>query len=177
MKKPVRIISVAATIVIVSALFFSFSARDADEFSSGTISVGVIVADLERSIDFYTRVVGMTRTGGFAIDEEFGKKSGLTGGLPFKVTVLKLKNSNQATEWKLMSFDKNAAPNLSKFIQDETGVQYITIFVTSMKPFLERIAKNKVRILSETPTLLEDGRHFVLIQDPDGTFIELIGPE
>jgi len=177
MKKPVRIISLTAITVIVSVVFFSFSVREADEFSSGTISVGVIVTDLEKSVDFYTKVVGMTKTGGFAVNEEFSKQSGLTGGLPFEVTVLKLENSDQATEWKLMSFDKNAAHPHSKFIQDDTGVQYITIFITSMKPFLERIAKNNVSILSETPTLLEDGRHFVLIQDPDGTFIELIGPE
>ena len=177
MKKPVRIISVAVLTVIVSALFFNFSNRDDDEFSSGTISVGVIVSDLERSVEFYTGVIGMTKTGGFAVNVEFSKKSGLTGGQPFEVTILKLKNNEQSTEWKLMSFDKKAVHDHSKFIQDDTGVQYITIFVTSMKPFLERITKNDVRILSETPTLLEDGRHFVLIQDPDGTFIELIGPE
>ena len=177
MIKTISIICLAVITGLVSSLPLGFSLRDADEFSSGTISVGIIATDLEKSVDFYIRVIGMTRTSGFAVDEDFAKKSGLTGGVPFKVTVLKLKNSDQATEWKLMSFDKKSARSPSRFIQDDTGVQYITIFMTSMKPVLERIHKNNVRILSETPTVLDDGRYFVLIQDPDGTFIELIGPE
>jgi hypothetical protein len=77
----------------------------------------------------------------------------------------------------MLSFDKKSARSHSKFIQDDTGVQYITIFVTSITPILERIQKYNIRILSETPTVPEDGRHFVLIQDPDGTFIEPAGPQ
>ena len=36
---------------------------------------------------------------------------------------------------------------------------------------------NKVKLLGDTPTSLDESTQFVLIQDPDGTFIELIGPE
>jgi catechol 2,3-dioxygenase-like lactoylglutathione lyase family enzyme len=150
--------------------------EDTSEFTTGTIQIGVIVQDLEKSIDFYTNVVGMTKTGGFSIDEAFGKKSGLTGGAPFDVTVLKLKDSPEAAEWKLMSFGKEPAHPPQKYIQDDIGMQYITIFVKSMKPFLERLEKHQVTLLEETPTFLEDGRQFVFFQDPDGNFIELIGP-
>ena len=177
MRKAIRIICAATGAIIISALLFGFSSKNAGEFSSGVISIGVVVSDLEKSIDFYTGVVGMTETGGFSVDGEFGKKSGLTDGLPFDVTILKLQDSDQATEWKLMSFKREKSGKRSESIEEDTGVQYITIFVTSMKPFMERIENNKVRILSEIPAVLEDGRHFVLIQDPDGTFIELIGPE
>jgi hypothetical protein len=54
-------------------------------------------------------------------------------------------------------------------------MQYITIFVKSLKPILARIKENNIDILSAEPTILSGGRHFVLIQDPDGTFVELIG--
>jgi hypothetical protein len=76
-----------------------------------------------------------------------------------------------------MSFDKKAKHPYPKFIHDDTGVQYVTIFVKSMKPFVERINKHHVKFLGKTPTKLDEERQFVLIQDPDGTFIELIGPE
>jgi len=46
-----------------------------------------------------------------------------------------------------------------------------------MKPFLKRIKEHNIKLIAETPTKLDDGRQFVLIQDPDGTFIELIGSE
>ena len=147
------------------------------EFSSNLIGVGVVVSDIEKSLDFYLNVIGMTKTGEFDVNEEFGKISGLTGGVPFHVEVLKLEDSPDANVWKLMTFGKDAPHPGSRYIQDDTGVQYITIHVTSLEPFLERIRKHNVRLLGDTPVPLGDGeRHFALIQDPDGTIIELIGP-
>ena len=150
--------------------------EETGEFPMGSIQIGVICSDLQKSIDFYTRVIGMTKTGGFSVDEAFGKKSGLTDGVAFDVTVLKLKDAPEAAEWKLMSFGKESTHPPQKYIHDDVGMQYITIFVKSMKPFLERINKHNVELLEETPTFLEDGRQFVLVQDPDGNFVELIGP-
>lgn len=75
-----------------------------------------------------------------------------------------------------MSFDKKAAHPKQKFIQDDTGAQYITIQVKSLKPIIERLKGQKVAFLGSTPTQLNKDAHFVLVQDPDGTFIELIGP-
>ncbi|TAK45890.1 MAG: VOC family protein [Saprospiraceae bacterium] len=159
-------------------LFFgSTSKRTNGEFEHGTIQIGVVVSDFEKSLDFYTNVLGMTKTGGFLIDKEFGKRSGLTGGESFEVAILKLVDSPHATEWKLMSFGQLANHPLPVHIQDDTGVQYVTVFVKSMKPFLERFEHHHIATLGDTPTTLADGRKFVLIQDPDGTFIELIGPE
>ncbi len=147
------------------------------EFSKNSIQVGVIVLDLEKSLDFYTNVIGMTKTGGFDVNEEIGQKTGLTGGVPFSVAVLRLEDSEDATEWKIMSFNKDAAHPEQQYIQDDTGMQYITIFVKSMQPFLNRIEKHGIELLGDTPFTLEPGLEFVLIQDPDGVFIELIGPK
>ncbi|MBN1820908.1 MAG: VOC family protein [Prolixibacteraceae bacterium] len=147
------------------------------DFSNNSISIGVVVADLQKSIDFYTNVIGMTKTGGFSVDDNFTKRSGLNSGMAFDVTVLKLEDDPQAPEWKLMSFNRKPTHPWQKYMTDDNGIQYVTIFVNSMNPILERINKNNVRLLSEPGLKLEDGRSFVLIQDPDGTFIELIGPE
>ena len=64
-----------------------------------------------------------------------------------------------------------------KWMSDDTGMQYITIKVNHLNPFIERIKKNKVKILSDEPSSLGGGNFFILVQDPDGTFIELIGPK
>ncbi|MCB0517761.1 MAG: VOC family protein [Lewinellaceae bacterium] len=145
------------------------------EYEKGAISVGVVVSDLEKSLDFYTRVLGMQKTGGFKIDEDFGNRSGLSDGVPFEVTVLKLVDSPDAAEWKLLSFGKGATHPKQLHIQDDTGVQYVTLFVKAIQPILERIRQNNIPLLGSTPVVLKDGRQFILIQDPDGTFIELIG--
>jgi len=157
-------------------LISSFQVGAQSEFSSTTIEIGVVVSDIEKSLDFYTNVIGMTKVGEFDVDEEFSKISGLTGGLAFHVDVLKLEDKPGATQWKLMSFEKDAAHPLSKYIQDDTGVQYITINVNSLKPFIERIKKHNVELLGDTPVPLDSINHFVLVQGPDGTIIELIGP-
>lgn len=145
------------------------------EFEQSAISIGVVVSDIEASTAFYKDVVGMIEVPGFNVTSEVAKKTGLTGGLPLQVTVLKLEDSPTATEWKLMSFEKEVTHPKQHYIQDDIGMQYITIFPKDMQDAIARIKKHKVPTLGETPTKLPNGKTFILIQDPDGTFIELIG--
>lgn len=162
--------------LLATSLAWNRLAAQTNEFTSETISIGVVVADVEKSVDFYTKVIGMKKTGGFTVDATGGKRTGLTGGLPVTITVLKLGESKTATEWKLMSFGKTAAHPKQVHLQDDTGMQYITIHVTALKPFLARIKEHNVKLLGETPISLGGNTQFVLVQDPDGTFVELIGP-
>ncbi|MBU1820102.1 MAG: VOC family protein [Bacteroidetes bacterium] len=162
--------------LLLSSILLSSSACAQSNFSSKVIGIGVVVADLERSLDFYVNGIGMVKTGSFTINAEFSKRSGLANGVPTDVTMLKLENSPGATDWKLMSFGKKASHPKPKFIQDDTGMQYITLNVKALNPIIERLQQMKVPLLGSTPTPLNGTSHFVLVQDPDGTFIELIGP-
>ncbi|WP_420149262.1 VOC family protein [Spirosoma sp.] len=171
MKKLILIVSLFSTVFLTDHVALAQSS-----FTSKVIGVGVVVADLERSLDFYVNGIGMVKTGSFRINDDFGKRSGLTNGVPVEVTILKLENSPEATDWKLMSFGKKAPYPKSKFIQDDTGMQYITINVKALQPIIDRLTRMKVPFLGNTPTPLTDKTHFVFVQDPDGTFIELIGP-
>ena len=157
---------------------FKASAQDmTQQFAKNTIQVGVVVEDLDKALDFYMNVLGMVKRPGFSVNATFGKKSGLTDGLPIDVSVLKLEDSDDAQEWKVMTFGKKANHPKQTYMSDDTGIQYSTIFVKSMEPFIERIKKHGVTMLGETPIMLDDVRQFVLIQDPDGNFFELIGPK
>lgn len=161
---------------LMAALFVAFTSYSQSNFSSKLIGVGVVVSDLERSLDFYVNGIGMVKTGSFNLNEDFAKRSGLSNGAPFSVTVLKLENSPEANEWKLMSFGKKAAHPKQNFIQDDVGMQYITINVKSLKQVIERLKQKNVAFLGNTPTPLSRNAHFLFVQDPDGNFIELIGP-
>lgn len=171
MKKSVLRIS-----FLLAAMLVSFASYSQSNFSSKLIGLGVVVSDLERSLDFYVDGIGMVKTFSFTINEDFSKRSGLSNGVPTSVTVLKLEDSPEANEWKLMSFGKKATHPKQNFIQDDTGVQYITINVKALKPVIERLKQQDVPFLGSTPTPLNQDLHFVLVQDPDGTFVELIGP-
>lgn len=172
MKHLSRLLLLLAT---ASLLWFR-SAAQTNEFTSETISIGVVVSDLAKSVDFYTRIIGMKKTGGFSVNADMGKRTGLTDGQPVTITVLKLGDSKTATEWKLMSFGKSASHPKQNHLQDDTGMQYITIHVKALKPILQRIKDNNVKLLGDTPISLGGATQFALVQDPDGTFVELIGP-
>ena len=147
-----------------------------EEFAGTTIGIGVVVADLDKAVDFYTNVVGMVQTGSFEIDAGFSKKSGLADGNAAQVKVMRLGEGENATQWKLMSFGDKAKPLQNEFIHSHTGMRYVTIMVKDLTPVLARIKERKIKLLGETPVPLGASSHFILIQDPDGTFVELIGP-
>jgi len=148
------------------------------DFSSKIISMGVVVSDLEKSLKFYTEVVGMVHMSqeSFDVTADVGWRTGLSNRIPFRVEVLKLGSGENASQFKLMSFGDKAKKRENTYIHDHTGVQYLTILVTELEPIIARIKAHKVPMLGETPTLLSENTHFVLIKDPDGTFVELIGP-
>lgn len=166
-------------IVVFSLLLAnsSYSIKPPDEFARSGIAVGVIVEDLEKSLDFYIHVIGMTKVREFVVDSEKARRMGLSNGESFDIKVLKLIDSEDASEWKLMSFNRKAVHPPQKYVPEDNGIRYVTIFVKSMKPVLERIQKFDIKTLGDTPTMLDTNRQFVLVQDPDGNFVELIGPK
>ena len=164
-------------ITMIALMMTSLSyGQTTSNFASKLIGLGVVVSDIDRSLDFYVNTIGMVKTGSFKINAEFSKRSGLANGDSTTVTILKLENSPEANEWKLMSFGKKASHPKQSFIQDDAGVQYITINVKSLKPIIERLKAKNIPLLGSTPTQLNRNSQFALVQDPDGTFIELIGP-
>jgi catechol 2,3-dioxygenase-like lactoylglutathione lyase family enzyme len=167
-----------APLILVLIAVLSLSAFSApQEFSSKTILIGMIVSDLDESMHFYKDVIGMSQIGNssFDVDADFGKKSGLTDNLPIHVEILKLGAGNDATQLKLMTFGDRAKKQQNEYLHSHTGIQYLTINVKALQPFIERIKKNNVPFLGNTPIPLGADRHFVLVKDPDGTFVELIG--
>jgi catechol 2,3-dioxygenase-like lactoylglutathione lyase family enzyme len=163
-------------------LFMSLSAgagvhEKANPFESDIIKIAIVASDFQATMDFYTQMIGMTKVREFDIDSLTSVTFGLSGGVPFHVTCLKLNDSPQATELKITSFPVQPEFQKSAVIQDGIGVQYLTIYVNEMKPFVERIRAKGVRFLGKTPAPAGEGKVFVLIQDPNGVFIELIGNE
>ncbi len=146
------------------------------KFSNALISIGVVVSDLDASVEFYTEAIGMKETGGFKVPGEFATKLGLTDDKTLDVKVLKLEDSPDAPQWKLMTFGAAAKAQRSKHIDGFTGMQYITLNVDDLSPFVKRLKQHEVKLLGETPVELPSGKYLALVQDPDGTFIELIGP-
>src|SRR5688500_904668 len=80
MYKPMAKISFLVVAVFMTCISYSQS-----NFSSELIGVGVVVSDLERSLDFYINEIGMVKAYSFTINEDFSKRSGLSNGVPTTV--------------------------------------------------------------------------------------------
>lgn len=149
----------------------------AAQFSKPVIDVGVVVSDLDKSVRFYTNAIGFKEVSGFSVSAEMGKKIGLTDSRPVKIRVFELGEGNLATRIKLMSFPEAAGAKPDRrFIHSTLGLNYLTIYVSDMTVALARLKAGEVKLLGESPVALGGGTLLVTFQDPDGTFIELVGP-
>ena len=163
----------AATCFLVVA-----PARAADsEFSKPIIDIGMVVKDLGRTALFLTNVIGFREVGGFPVSSELGKKIGLIEGHATQVRVFVLEEVEQATRIKLLSFPEAPGKQPDQaYIHSTLGIRYLTIYVNDLHRVLERVKKAAVPALGETPVEIRPGTWLLAVKDPDGNFIELLGP-
>ncbi|MFK8057532.1 MAG: VOC family protein [Saprospiraceae bacterium] len=156
-------------------------AQDAPEavvtkFANRSISIGLLVNDLEASKHFYVDLLGLVETRNFSINEDFGTRSGLSDGVPFEVFIVKPEGADQATEIKLVQFKDPLAQKAEGPIQGSNGVRYMTLFVDDVMAVIERLKADGLTLEGECPLKLGNGADFAVVKDPDGVFVELIGP-
>ena len=73
--------------------------------------MGVVVTDIEKSLDFYKQVVGFSEAEGFKVAGKFPKSVGLTDGTALSIHALTLGTEEHATKLKLMQVaSKKARP-------------------------------------------------------------------
>ncbi|MDA7881402.1 VOC family protein [Akkermansiaceae bacterium] len=168
-------------ILALSTALFSFglAQEKTPVFSKATADIGIVVKNLEKSAKFYTETLGMTEVKGFSVPAEKAAGIGLTDNQPatIRVFVLDPNAKGPKTQFKLMSFpDAPGKMQDQKFIHSSIGVSYLTLFVSDMTKSVEMLKAAKVKLLGTTPTDLGGGTFITVFHDPDGNFIELIGP-
>ncbi|MDX1565586.1 MAG: hypothetical protein R3236_09285, partial [Phycisphaeraceae bacterium] len=127
-------------------------------------------------------VVGFKEVKGFTVPAAMGAGSGLTDGSEaVNIRVFVLGEGKTATKLKLMQF-KKTRPKASdeKYIHSTLGFSYITVFVKDVAPFEKRARAAGHKPLAQSPYDLPkgfpEGVYLMLIRDPDGNFVEIVGP-
>lgn len=161
-------------VTIFMLLALSPSCDNASE-SRGVIEIGLVCSDLDKSLDFYKNIIGMADAGGFEVEGQLGADLGLSDGRPFTIKKLKMIDSPTATILKLAHCTGVPDSLRLAYVHDAPGVQYLSIEVASTKPIKERLLKNGIKLLGKTPVSMGEGREFVMVQDPDGVFVEIVG--
>jgi len=155
---------------------------DESEFARTTIDLGVVVSDVQKSVDFYTKAIGFIEVEGFAVPADFGGDSGLTDDQPLKIRVLVLGEGESATKLKLMTVPGVKTKKAdNQFIHSQYGFSYITIFINDTNAAVERLTKAGVKPLAKGPVGLPEplpqGVYLTVVKDPDGNIVELVGPK
>ena len=148
------------------------------EFTSNTVSFGIVVSDIKKSLAFYKDAVGLVEVKGFDVSAEMGGEAGLSDHKPFQVHVLKVADTPDATQVKLMQFaDTPGARPDNAFIHSTYGIRYLTFRVADTDAAIERAAKAGVKPIAKCPYLLPSGQYLTIVRDPDGNVVELVGPK
>jgi lactoylglutathione lyase len=118
--------------------------------------VGIRVKDLRRSIEFYTKLLGMRVTGRFRIKETKGE-------------VVNLVSKDRRFTLELNQYAKNS-PHNTRYVTGE-GLDHLAFGVRDLDKALEEAR------LAGYPTILEvrtKKSRWAYIKDPDGIWIELL---
>lgn len=168
--------------IFIAAVLLSAGSAFA-QFSRTTIDFGVVVSDVEKSLAFYKDAVGFQANGDFSVVPGIAKGAGLSdGSATIKIYKLRLGDDKTATNIKLMQIaDAGQKKQDQSYIHSTLGMSYITIMVTDMDASLARAAAAGHKPIAEGPYSLAEigakGVYLAVLKDPDGNFVELVGPK
>ena len=152
-----------------------------DAFLSKTIDIGCVVSDLKKSVTFYTEAIGFKEVQGFSVPADFAKDSGLTDGKKLDIRVLVLGEGEGATKLKLMQVPGGSKKADHTHINSTLGLSYLTIVVASTDAAMARLKKAGVKPIAKGPVTLpanlDPNLSLTIVRDPDGNFVELVGPK
>jgi len=174
-KYKVYILLVAWAIAGILMIKIARSASDKPEFSRTTIDIGLVVSDVEKAAKFYTQALGFTETGSFEVAAQMASDTGLTNNKSFKVRTFTLAKEPTATNLKIMQIAGSRAVD-NQYISSSLGFRYLTVFVTDLAKVVERLKQNGIAPVKPPYHLSGGNNLLILVKDPDGNIIELIGP-
>jgi lactoylglutathione lyase len=117
--------------------------------------VGIRVTNLQRSIDFYTKVLGMKVKGRGKVDQTKGETVGL-------------ESEKDGFSLELNFYEKDSPFN-TKYVVGE-GLDHLAFNVDNLDKALEEAKKAGYKTILE---MKADGGRWAYIEDPDGIWVEL----
>ena len=170
----------SATLSAILMMPMASAKEEAKElYTNGVIDLGIVVRDLDQSAKFFTEVVGLKEVNGFKVPGKVTGDFGLTDNqdVTARVFVAVDTAGKPASKLKMMAFPRAQGKKPDQtFIHTTLGVSYLTLFVTDMNAVMERLKKAGVKTLGRTPAPIGGLNFLTVFRDPDGNFIELIGP-
>lgn len=162
-------------ILMLTLVLSGFGGWSQSNAQMGVAAMGYVVSDIEKSEKFYTEIVGLIPVGGFSLDEQWSKDAKASEGLPFSVKMFKSANEPTATVLKLAYFEKGVVKKrpAQKSIKSFAGVNYLTFYFEEVDSIAARAKAAGIEIVG---WVKREKYQLFFIRDPDGVFVEIIGP-
>lgn len=123
------------------------------------VDAGVLVANMEQSLDFYRDLIGLP-----VIAE-------ITTSLIGKGRMVQLQHG--ASLIKLVEMEESPSQNSPSGLSSALGYRYITLMITNMDEMMRKIEQAAVPIALPL-TKLGNGAQIVMVEDPDGNVVEFV---
>lgn len=174
-KYKVYVLLVAWAVAGVLMIKIARSDSGKPQFARTTIDIGLVVSDVDKAAKFYTQALGFTETGSFDVAAQMASDTALTDSKPFKVRTFNLGKEPTATNLKIMQIAGSKTVD-NRHIGSSLGFRYLTVFVADLTKTIEQLKPLQVAPVKPPYHLSGSNNHLILVKDPDGNIIELIGP-
>ena len=136
----------------------------------GIYHVGISTSDLDRSIKFYTEVLGFECTHIFDWDEGVGM--GMAAGKLYKQAMIQTPN----LEMELFGFKTLTDKSCSSVPADSVAKVHIALAVEDIDSIKQRLDAAGIKFYDNVNEFRAPGYHtkWVYCEDPDGVTLELI---
>jgi catechol 2,3-dioxygenase-like lactoylglutathione lyase family enzyme len=138
--------------------------------------VGVIVSDMDRSIDFYCNVLGfdLSQRVDLCTGETVEKGVGVPGAA-LQLAHLKLGDNTTLIELLCYTHPKSK-PIPADAKPNDIGVGHVAFNVDEPESYYERLKSKGVKFISPGVMESSTGEKFCYFYDPDGAVLEFIKP-
>jgi len=133
---------------------------------------GIVCVDIDRMLDFYTRVLGLT----IASDAQAtAKMSAIFGAAPHGFRIIRLQTP-YGERIKLVQVKNGPAKRIRapEWVFDRQGIAYITFIVSNISEVTARLSKHAVKLVRPEPVEVRKGFVALFAEDPEGNFVEFV---
>ena len=138
---------------------------------TGPLEPGIVCVDLERMVDFYTKVLGLTLVGDAETAPELSARfrAAPTGYRIIRLTT-PLGQKLKFVQPKIPVI-RNTLP---EWVFQRQGIAYLTFVVANIQEVVARLREHGVRLVSEEVVEVRKGILAIYTLDPEDNYIEFV---
>ena len=134
---------------------------------------GFVVRDLERSVAFYTEVMGLETLMQLEIDGEFAARVVGFEDAHLKVALLNMGDGHNL-ELVQYIYPPSAEGQINR---NDLGASHLAFFVENIEEYYATMSQKGLRFIGPPPSLTQDGKvviKAIYAQDPDNNWLEFV---